>query len=58
MRLTELWSKFVRTFGFNPIVRLFVGPNYEVDRTMGLNPKVRTNFGVQPHSSVNCWTEL
>ena len=32
-----------------------VGPNYGVDRTMGLNPKVRTNFGVenfQPHSSV------
>ena len=32
-----------------------VGPNFGVDRTMGFNPKVRTNFGVenfQPHSSV------
>ena len=29
-----------------------VGPIYGVGRPMGLNPKVRTNFGVQPHGSV------
>ena len=50
MKLNDLLS-FIR-FSLND--SLF-GPNYGVDRTMALNPKVRTNFGVensQPHSSV------
>ena len=57
--LTKLcgWTqKFVRTLGFNPIVRSVVWPNYVVDQTMGLNPKVRTNFGVEIFN-VTVWLE-
>ena len=28
-------------------------PNYGLDLTIGLNPKVHTNFGVQPNNLVN-----